>query len=88
MPVEHLSVTLKPQSFFKVNPSMDVPASHDPHSKPAFPKEGGDNISAHGNGYAPHDEKEYANGHANGYGNGHAGNGEAVGNGHAAGGCC
>ncbi|KAG5642009.1 hypothetical protein DXG03_003781 [Asterophora parasitica] len=37
MPVEHLSVTLKPNSFFKENPSMDVPGTADAHSVPAFP---------------------------------------------------
>lgn len=36
MPVENLSVTLKPVSFFKSNPSMDVPSTHDSMSKPAF----------------------------------------------------
>ncbi|KAH0591411.1 hypothetical protein H2248_001488 [Termitomyces sp. 'cryptogamus'] len=36
MPVEHLSVTLKPNSFFKANPSMDVPGTHDLKSVPAF----------------------------------------------------
>ncbi|KAJ7625545.1 copper amine oxidase [Roridomyces roridus] len=35
MPVEHLSVTLKPQSFFATNPSMDVPGVQDKHSVPA-----------------------------------------------------
>ncbi|KAG6844077.1 hypothetical protein H0H87_009959 [Tephrocybe sp. NHM501043] len=36
MPVEHLSVTLKPNSFFKENPSMDVPGTFDAHSVAAF----------------------------------------------------
>ncbi|KAK0466066.1 copper amine oxidase [Desarmillaria tabescens] len=36
MPVEHLSVTLKPQSFFTMNPSMDVPGTRDPKSVAAF----------------------------------------------------
>ncbi|KAF8971756.1 peroxisomal copper amine oxidase [Flammula alnicola] len=36
MPVEHLNVTFKPISFFKANPSMDVPASKDKLSVPAF----------------------------------------------------
>ncbi|KAL0951982.1 hypothetical protein HGRIS_008635 [Hohenbuehelia grisea] len=36
MPVEHLSVTFKPNSFFKANPSMDVPALKDTQSKYAF----------------------------------------------------
>ncbi|KAF8150485.1 peroxisomal copper amine oxidase [Mycena galopus ATCC 62051] len=35
MPVEHLSITLKPVSFFAVNPSMDVPGVQDPYSVPA-----------------------------------------------------
>lgn len=39
MPVEHVSVTFKPNSFFKVNPSMDVPGSKDSLSVPAFPEE-------------------------------------------------
>ncbi|KAJ7572011.1 copper amine oxidase [Mycena floridula] len=42
MPVEHLSVTFKPQSFFEKNPSMDVPGTRDPHSVAAF---GGESIS-------------------------------------------
>lgn len=29
MPVDHITATLKPVSFFKVNPSMDVPGIHD-----------------------------------------------------------
>lgn len=29
MPVDHITATLKPASFFKVNPSMDVPGIHD-----------------------------------------------------------
>jgi primary-amine oxidase len=37
MPVEHLRVTFKPNSFFKANPSMDVPGIKDSHSFPAFP---------------------------------------------------
>ncbi|CAK5281897.1 unnamed protein product [Mycena citricolor] len=36
MPVEHLSIALKPVSFFETNPSMDVPGIKDPHSVPAF----------------------------------------------------
>ncbi|KAJ7287143.1 copper amine oxidase [Mycena rebaudengoi] len=36
MPVESLSVTFKPQSFFAANPSMDVPGVQDPRSVPAF----------------------------------------------------
>jgi len=45
MPVEHLSVTFKPNSFFKVNPSMDVPGIVDPRSVPAFP-------NGHANGHS------------------------------------
>jgi primary-amine oxidase len=36
MPVEHLSITFKPNSFFKANPSMDVPGSNDSLSILAF----------------------------------------------------
>ncbi|KAG2022643.1 copper amine oxidase [Coprinopsis cinerea AmutBmut pab1-1] len=36
MPVEHFSVTFKPNSFFKVNPSMDVPGAKDTMSVAAF----------------------------------------------------
>lgn len=36
MPVEHMNLTFKPNSFFKANPSMDVPGTKDLHSKPAF----------------------------------------------------
>ncbi|KAJ6590020.1 copper amine oxidase [Mycena vulgaris] len=36
MPVEHLNIFFKPQSFFGNNPSMDVPGVRDPHSVPAF----------------------------------------------------
>ncbi|KAF7297913.1 Amine oxidase [Mycena chlorophos] len=36
MPVEHLSIVFKPISFFKYNPSMDVPVSLDTHSVPAL----------------------------------------------------
>ncbi|KAL1761840.1 copper amine oxidase [Schizophyllum commune] len=36
MPVDHLNVTFKPQSFFAKNPSMDVPAAKDTHSVSAF----------------------------------------------------
>ncbi|KIK02221.1 hypothetical protein K443DRAFT_536129 [Laccaria amethystina LaAM-08-1] len=36
MPVEQLSVSFKPTSFFKSNPSMDVPGTRDPLSTPAF----------------------------------------------------
>lgn len=37
MPVDHLSVTFNPQSFFTSNPSMDVPGVRDAHSVAAFP---------------------------------------------------
>ncbi|KAJ7725639.1 copper amine oxidase [Mycena maculata] len=40
MPVEHVSVTFKPQSFFAANPSMDVPGTQDPHSVPALTPNG------------------------------------------------
>ena len=36
MPVEHLNITFKPQSFFTKNPSMDVPGIRDPKSVAAF----------------------------------------------------
>ncbi|KAI0065136.1 hypothetical protein BV25DRAFT_1880805 [Artomyces pyxidatus] len=36
MPVDHLRVTLKPNSFFAANPSMDVPGGKDPKSVSAF----------------------------------------------------
>ncbi|KAJ3488074.1 hypothetical protein NLJ89_g11653 [Agrocybe chaxingu] len=36
MPVEHLTVSFKPNSFFKANPSMDVPGTKDPLSVNAF----------------------------------------------------
>jgi primary-amine oxidase len=36
MPVEHLSLTFKPNSFFKANPSIDVPGSNDSFSVLAF----------------------------------------------------
>jgi len=58
MPVEHLSVTFKPTSFFKLNPSMDVPGTADPQSVPAFP-----NGSAT-NGHAIVNGQPIANGHA------------------------
>ncbi|KAH6917114.1 peroxisomal copper amine oxidase [Coprinopsis sp. MPI-PUGE-AT-0042] len=41
MPVEHLNVIFKPTSFFKANPSMDVPGSKDNLSKAAFGPGGG-----------------------------------------------
>ncbi|KAG6807682.1 hypothetical protein H0H93_001235 [Arthromyces matolae] len=43
MPVEHLNVTLKPNSFFKANPSMDVPGTFDARSVAAFPTESSTN---------------------------------------------
>lgn len=36
MPVEHLTLSFKPQSFFKLNPSMDVPGANDLKSVAAF----------------------------------------------------
>jgi len=36
MPVEHLRITFKPQSFFKMNPALDVPAANDLYSRAAF----------------------------------------------------
>lgn len=36
MPVEHLSINIKPQSFFDKNPSMDVPGAKDDQSVSAF----------------------------------------------------
>jgi primary-amine oxidase len=37
MPVEHLRVGFRPQNFFKINPSMDVPGNQkDEKSGPAF----------------------------------------------------
>ncbi|KAF8079221.1 copper amine oxidase [Lyophyllum atratum] len=51
MPVEHLNVSFKPNSFFKMNPSMDVPGIVDARSVPAFP-------NGHANGHA--------NGHVDG----------------------
>ncbi|KZV71517.1 hypothetical protein PENSPDRAFT_675329 [Peniophora sp. CONT] len=36
MPVDHLRVAFKPNSFFTANPGMDVPAAVDSHSVPAF----------------------------------------------------
>ncbi|KAF9469528.1 copper amine oxidase [Collybia nuda] len=62
MPVEHLSLTFKPNSFFKVNPSMDVPGTSDLHSVPAFPN--GSTVNNHNVG-----------GHANGHTNGNTSNG-------------
>ncbi|KZV98915.1 hypothetical protein EXIGLDRAFT_669120 [Exidia glandulosa HHB12029] len=37
MPAEHVILSLKPWSFFKQNPSLDVPASKDVRSVRAFP---------------------------------------------------
>ena len=36
MPVEHVNVLFKPNSFFDKNPSMDVPGTKDAYSTPAF----------------------------------------------------
>jgi len=49
MPVEHLSVTFKPQSFFDKNPSMDVPGTRDLHSVSAFGNESaeGSHVTCH-----------------------------------------
>lgn len=44
MPVDNLSITLKPVSFFKVNPSMDVPGTRDAMSASA---NSGQNGSCH-----------------------------------------
>ncbi|KAJ3558405.1 hypothetical protein NP233_g11516 [Leucocoprinus birnbaumii] len=46
MPVEHVVATLKPVSFFKVNPSMDVPSTQDHLSTPAQPTQNGTNGSS------------------------------------------
>lgn len=37
MPVEHVNIIFKPNNFFAVNPSMDVPGTKDSYSRPAFP---------------------------------------------------
>jgi len=36
MPAEHIRLTLKPNSFFSANPSLDVPGVKDGESVPAF----------------------------------------------------
>ncbi|KAH9172436.1 copper amine oxidase [Lactarius sanguifluus] len=36
MPVDHIRLTLKPNSFFTANPSLDVPGAKDEKSVPAF----------------------------------------------------
>ncbi|KAI0288584.1 peroxisomal copper amine oxidase [Russula brevipes] len=36
MPVDHVRLTLKPNSFFSANPSLDVPGGKDEESMPAF----------------------------------------------------
>jgi primary-amine oxidase len=36
MPVDHIRLTLKPNSFFAANPSLDVPGGKDEKSVPAF----------------------------------------------------
>lgn len=36
MPVDHIRLTLKPNSFFSANPSLDVPGAKDEKSVPAF----------------------------------------------------
>jgi primary-amine oxidase len=58
MPVENLSVTFKPTSFFKLNPSMDVPGTADRQSVPAFPNGSATNGHHGVNGHS------VANGHA------------------------
>jgi primary-amine oxidase len=61
MPVEHLRVTFKPQSFFKMNPALDVPGAQDKCSKAAF----GDGVQANGaNGPNGTNGANGANGHA------------------------
>lgn len=58
MPVENLSVTFKPNSFFKVNPSMDVPGTADHQSVPAFSND------ATTNGHHGVNGQSSVNGHA------------------------
>jgi primary-amine oxidase len=36
MPVDHVRLTLKPNSFFSANPSLDVPGGKDEKSVAAF----------------------------------------------------
>jgi primary-amine oxidase len=36
MPVDHVRMTLKPNSFFSANPSLDVPGGKGEKSMPAF----------------------------------------------------
>ncbi|KAK0183832.1 copper amine oxidase [Armillaria mellea] len=43
MPVEHLSITLEPQSFFTMNPSMDISGTRDPKSVAAFSQDSSNN---------------------------------------------
>ncbi|KAJ3782694.1 copper amine oxidase [Lentinula aff. detonsa] len=43
MPVEHVNIAIKPQSFFNKNPSMDVPGTKDGKSVSAF---SGENVTA------------------------------------------
>ncbi|KAH7915737.1 copper amine oxidase [Hygrophoropsis aurantiaca] len=57
MPVEHVNVLFKPNNFFTKNPSMDVPGTKDPHSKPAFANGTSNGTNGHSNG---------TNGHSNG----------------------
>lgn len=42
MPVDHIRLTLKPNSFFSANPSLDVPGAKDEKSVPAFGTAGSD----------------------------------------------
>jgi primary-amine oxidase len=41
MPVEHVRLTLKPNSFFSANPSLDVPGVKDEKSVRAFGADSG-----------------------------------------------
>lgn len=55
MPVEHLSILLKPNNFFDINPAMDVPGTNDKHSKYAFDSDSHANgTNGSTNGHACH----------------------------------
>ncbi|KAK0185694.1 copper amine oxidase [Armillaria mellea] len=43
MPIEHLSIMLEPQSFFMMNPSMDIPGTRDLKSVAAFSQDSSNN---------------------------------------------
>ncbi|KAL5521964.1 AMO1 [Sanghuangporus sanghuang] len=43
MPMEHLNVYFKPQSFFRANPGLDIPAANDAKSCAAFSETGNTN---------------------------------------------